>query len=390
MKKVRKCLFVFVTIFILSIFMGTQVAFSEDRSSESRAEEKEHYHHGVKSIAERVERIEDEMKGGLLGDWAKKITLSGAVEVEAGYEDFHFDDPAQSDEKSSDIVLATVELGIDVDIVKHVKGHVLWLYEEDDTDPVALDEGMIIIDGEDVVPLYLNAGKMYVPFGNFESHFISDPLTLELGETNESAIKVGFANEWADVGFAVFNGDINEAEEDDGIESYVINAVLTLPEGTVSGFGLTGGVSYISNIADSDGMQDVLGEEFDTEEIEDYIGGLSAFVSVSYDDRFFFEAEYVGATDKFEEEDLGLEPDEKFEPTAFNVELAYAVTGDLEVAVRYEGTDDTLNLLPEKQYGAAVTYSLFESTSLAFEYLHGEFENDDERDLFTCQLAIEF
>ena len=99
---------------------------------------------------------------------------------------------------------------------------------------------------------------------------------------------------------------------------------------------------------------------------------------------------FVGAMYEFEEEDLALEPDEKFEPTAFNIELACVITGDLEVAVRYEGTDDTMNLLPEKQYGAAVTYSLFENTYLAFEYLHGEFENDDERDLFTCQLAIAF
>jgi hypothetical protein len=28
--------------------------------------------------------------------------------------------------------------------------------------------------------------------------------------------------------------------------------------------------------------------------------------------------------------------------------------------------------------------------SLAFEYLHGEFENDDERDLLSAQLTVEF
>jgi len=30
------------------------------------------------------------------------------------------------------------------------------------------------------------------------------------------------------------------------------------------------------------------------------------------------------------------------------------------------------------------------NTSLAFKYLHGEFENDDERDLLTAQLTVEF
>ncbi|MGB9499006.1 MAG: hypothetical protein ACKVE4_04480 [Dissulfuribacterales bacterium] len=62
----------------------------------------------------------------------------------------------------------------------------------------------------------------------------------------------------------------------------------------------------------------------------------------------------------------------------------------LEVAVKYEGGDDLGEFLPEDQYGAAVTYGLFENTSLSPEYLHGEFENDDERDLVTTQLAIEF
>ena len=110
-------------------------------------------------------------------------------------------------------------------------------------DVVVVDEGLIIIDGEDVIPFYLNAGKIYVPFGNFESHFISDPLTLELGETRESAVKVGFANDMFDLCMAVFNGDINETDEDDDhIESWVASGTFTLPEGAVSGLGLMVGV----------------------------------------------------------------------------------------------------------------------------------------------------
>ena len=70
--------------------------------------------------------------------------------------------------------------------------------------------------------------------------------------------------------------------------------------------------------------------------------------------------------------------------------MACAVTEDLEVAIKYEGSDYALDFIPEKQYGAAITYGLFNNTSLALEYLHGEFENDDERDLLTGQLAIEF
>jgi hypothetical protein len=33
---------------------------------------------------------------------------------------------------------------------------------------------------------------------------------------------------------------------------------------------------------------------------------------------------------------------------------------------------------------------VFKYTTLSLEYLHGTFENDDERDLITTQFAIEF
>jgi hypothetical protein len=348
---------------------------------------------GQLGLPERIRRIEEKMaqkQEGMLGKWADKITLSGVIEAEAGYEDYDYDDPGERDEDSSDITLATVELGVDVDIVKHVKGHVLFLWEEDDTEPVDVDEGFITLDGEDVVPLYLNVGKLYVPFGNFESHFISDPLTLELGETRESALTVGYANECVDISISAFNGDVDETGEDDHIESFVASASFSVPEEVSSNFGISGGVSYISNIADSDGLQDYLDEEYGVDEIKDYISGWSAFLSVSFMDKIFFEAEYVGATDNFEESDLGLDPGVKFEPKTWNFELAYAATDRIELAVKYEGGDDLDNALPEDQYGAAVSYALFEDTCLSFEYLHGEFENDDERELITTQLAVEF
>ena len=341
-------------------------------------------------LPERVRRIEEKMEQkqkGLLAKWADKITLSGLIEAEACYEDYDYDDPTTDDEDSSDITLATVELGVDVDIIKHVKGHVLFLWEEDDTEPVDVDEGFITLDGEDVVPLYLNVGKLYVPFGNFESHFISDPLTLELGETRESALTVGYVNEWMDFSVSAFNGDIDETGEDNHIESYVANASFSVPQELISNFGIAGGVSYISNIGDSDNLQD---EIVPPDGIKDYVGGFNAFLSISFMDKLSLECEYLGALDEFEAGELLFDDGKEFQPETWNFELAYAATDRLEVAVKYEGGDDLGDFLPEDQYGAAVSYGLFENTSLSLEYLHGEFENDDERDLITTQLAVEF
>lgn len=329
----------------------------------------------VEDLYERIEKLEEKSAPGSLSE---NITLSGVIEVEAGYE--------KNGEDSSDIVVATVEVGIDAQIVKHVSGHILFLYEiDEDETPFDVDEAIISINGEDVVPLYLNAGQMYLPFGNFESHMISDPVTLELGETRESAVVAGFATDWIDISAGVFNGDINETGEDK-IESYVACAVFTLPENTVANFGLTAGASYISNIGDSDFLQDDIGAAT----IEDYVPGYSAFVSISVLDRFFFNAEYLTAADEFAAGELSFDGEQEFKPSTWYAEVAVGIIEDLEIAVHYAESDDCDDVLPENRYGAAITYGLFESTSLGLEYLHDEFENDVEADIVTAQLAIEF
>ncbi len=341
---------------------------------------------GVKGLGDRVGRIEEALKGApLLGKWADRITLSGAVEVEAGYESINFADSALDDEDASDLVLPPAELGVDVAIAKHVGGHVLFYWEEDESDGLDLDEGFIILDGGDILPLDLNIGRLYVPFGNFESHFISDPLALEIGETGESAVMVGAGNDWTEIRLSIYNGDVDEIGKDDHIGGFSAGAAFALPDGAVPDIGLSAGVSYTSNIADSDGLE---GET--PGEVEDYVGGLGTFLSVSFQDRFFLEAEYVTALDHFKPGELSFDGGDELKPMAWNLEFAVAPMEDLEVAVRYEGSGDMGDFLPEAQFGGVVSYGLFESTSLALEYLRGEFENDDERDLVTAQLAVEF
>lgn len=328
------------------------------------------------------------------GNWADRIAISGAVEAEAGFVSSDYSDSATDDVDESDIVLATVELGLDAEIHKHVSGHVLLLWEEDDTDPIDVDEGYVTIEGKDVVPLYLKAGKFCLPFGNYESHMISSPMTSELGETNQSAVLVGVATDWIDASLALFNGDVDETGEDNTIGSYVGAVQFTLPEGTVPNFGLAAGVSYISNLADSNG----LGEEIATpdETIEEHVAGLGAFVHVSFRDMVFLKAEYIGAMDKFKAGELNFDGGEEIEPSVMNVELAVAPLDNLEFAVRYaqsediKGGIDDAGAFPESQYGFTVAYGLFDGTTLALEYQTGEYENKDEQSVVTTQLAIEF
>jgi len=321
---------------------------------------------------------------GLLGKWADKIHPGACIEVEASYEDNNFHDPSKRDTDTSDLVLATVEIGFDVDIAKHVKASLFFLYEEDETD-FDVDQGIITIDGADVVPLYVDLGKMYIPFGRFESHFIRDPLTLELGETNESAAVGGIRNDLLELSVGAFNGDIDETGEENHINNYLASACFTLPETTVPDLNLTAGISWVSNIADSDALQ-----EEATATIKNHIGGFNTFIIASLLDRFFFNAEYLGAIDDFKAGELSFDGGKSYRPEAWTIEFAYGVTDSLNLAVCYEGSNDCGDFLPEKQFGGVVSYDLFKHTSVALEYLYGKFENKDTRHLMTTMLAIEF
>lgn len=106
---------------------------------------------------------------------------------------------------------------------------------------------------------------------------------------------------------------------------------------------------------------------------------------------------FHGALDHFTAGELpNLDGGGNIEPSAWNLELAYAPVEDLEVAVRYAQTDDIkggiddAEALPELQYGVTVAYGLFDSTAVALEYLKNDYENNDELSVVTAQLAIEF
>jgi hypothetical protein len=339
-------------------------------------------------------KVEEEIRGkevgahedSLLGKINERVTLSGVVEVEAASAvDFDGAD-------TSDITLSTVELGLDAEITEWVNAHLLLLWEEDDTEPVDLDEGTITLGNLEKFPLYLTAGKMYVPFGSFESNMISDPLTLELGETRESAALVGFEASGFYGSLYAFNSDINETGDDDEIKSFGADAGYGLENDTMS---LDLGVGWINNLASSDSLTDYFGPGV---EIQDYPAGFTAHLTLGYG-PFMLIGEYLGALDAFQASELVFNGTGA-EPNAWNIEAAY--TRDIKgkettFAVGYQKTDEALALeLPEERILGCIGVGIWENTSLALEYLHDEDYSvadggtGNDANATTVQLAVEF
>ncbi len=335
-------------------------------------------HNGQRGIRERKEALEKFIEG---------VELSGTVEVEAVYE--HSKPKVGEKEEYSDLTVSSVELAVDAKITYQLRTHVLFDYE--DGESVEIDEAIIHFQAEGVCkpdlscnsPWYASMGKMDVPFGYYESHLLSDSLTQGLGEAKETAVIVGVYNDMLNFATGVFNGDIKEVESDDHIENFVGAFMFTLPEDVIPNLTLMAGISYISNIADSDELTNFIEEEYESNSIEDYVAGISSFLSVSLLEHYFIEAEYVGALEAFEE-------DRNFKPEAWNLEFAFRPIDVFEIALRYGGSEESLNFLPKTQIGISGVYEIFNNTSISLEYLYDKFENDDEINTITAQFAVEF
>jgi len=133
------------------------------------------------------------------GDWFRNVEIGGLIDLEVGYSD-----PYDAD-STSDVTVATVELGIAAQVTDWVAGEITLLYEQDEMD-LEVDVATITVappDGR----WFVNAGQFYLPFGVYETNLVSDPLTLEIGETRETSVQFGFESAGASGSVYVFNGD---------------------------------------------------------------------------------------------------------------------------------------------------------------------------------------
>lgn len=186
-------------------------------------------------------------------------------------------------EGSTETVMATVELGAGMQITDWLHGDVVFLYEEVDTDPMELDQLFFTLGNTEKFPFYLQGGKLYAPFGHFDSFFISDPIVLELAESLEEGGTLGFEMNGFDAALTVFESEI------DGSDDY--NGILAASYG-VEGedCSIAVGASLIKNILDADGLTGVLEDaEYTT---ADEAAGFNAWLTATKGKATFI-TEYV-------------------------------------------------------------------------------------------------
>ncbi len=333
------------------------------------------------TVNQRLDHIEQRLESS---NWQKNLAMTGAIEVESSFS-------KTSGENTSDITLSTVELGFGAAITKNIIGRLLFLFEEDATDPLQLDEGFINIQLGDS-PFLITAGQFYLPFGIYDSHLISDPLTLELGETRESALQLNFAQAAFYSSFFIFNGTATESDDREKIDGYGAAAGLS-HQGKEYIFDFN--ITFLSNIADSDTLQESVS---DSRAMESTVAGTAAQVSFSMG-SITLSGEYIGANRSFKAADLTFNGGGA-RPSSTSFELAYdfKLTGrNATVAVAIQTSDEAAALaLPEQRTAATLSVDIVENTSIAIELKHEEdYEkamggSGDGSNTGTLQLAVVF
>ena len=346
---------------------------------------------------ERLEALEENLEdkriaeeGAGAGAWFRNIEIAGLVEVEASYVS-----PYEGDSES-DIILATVELAISSQVNDWVEVGVSFLYEEDETD-LEVDEAYIRLANLDASPVFLTAGQIYVPFGTYETNLVSDPLTLEIGEARESAIQLGFVQGEFSGSVYAFNGD-HKVDGDNEIGSWGANLGFAHEE---EARAWAFGVGYISDLGDSDTLQDIIDENLDGVGIDDpseRTGGWT-ISAVGAFGPFSLIGEYLAATEEFDADALSFDGDGA-KPSAWNIEAGYSfeVMGRESIAaIAYQGTREALGIdLPEERWLLGWSVEIFDNTALSFEWAHdsdyGESDGGtgESAESFVAQLAVEF
>ncbi len=316
------------------------------------------------------------------------VTLSGALELEAVFgKNFE-------GERFSDVAVAAVELELDVQATDWATGHILTKYDGDAEDSyVSIDVATIRLGNSERTPLFMTAGKFYMPFGNFATHMVQDPLPLEIGEVGETGIALGLEQYGFFGNVFSYKGMIENGTSD-----------------TIDGFGAQGGyhfkqdsiyadvgIGWVNNIADSDGITQFL-DENGIEKIEERVAGMCVHLTAGYG-HLVFIGEYVQAMEEFANTEIAYNI-HGAQPKAWNVEIAYNIglnNRETTFAIGYQESREAVCLgLPESRIIGAVEIGIFKGTSLTLEYFH---DNDYDKEYggtgksnrtFTTQLIFGF
>ena len=333
----------------------------------------------AESSASLVYRNPQERREAGLGTWITDwLKFSGLLETEKQFSQLRFENNV--DDSEAEPTTVTVQAALYARINDWLEADMVFEVEHDGNAHSRLDEGEINAELDD---WGLKIGLLYLPFGEYYSYFVTGPM-LEFGETRKNTVLIDYSfTDTIELAIFGFNSKVEQESSDNQLDWGLSFEITTENE------SVRFGTSYISDLAETE--EALLGTNTST--YGHLVPGWSAYLLLGFK-HMEMTLETVQALREFEEL-----PDNANKPAATNIELAYFLRQDLQVALRVAHSTELLSQ-PEKQYGVAAAWRIFENTTLSADYIHGIFKDGfyfDENgfelksvDQYAIQLSMEF
>ena len=215
-------------------------------------------------------------------------------------------------------------------------------------------------------PWSLAVGRQFLPFGVFDTRMISEPLTLEVGETNEIAWNLGWGSGALQAAVFGFNGD-DGLGSGGGLAGYG-GAVSFSSEREESAVALN--LALTSDFGYADSVLSVLADAASGRQSAGRVAGLSAHAGLRYG-AVTIIGEYVGALESYAAGEMEF-AGRGAQPASWMLEAAWDfVAGgmDATVAAGYQATREAVALeLPARRLLAAASVALTEPVTLGVEW----------------------
>jgi hypothetical protein len=303
-------------------------------------------------------------------NWLSGIDFSALVEIEAQRVS------PDNEKPDSNTYDATIELGFQTQLNAWISAKFILFYEnsDDESGETSIDTATITLSDPDSF-WFVTAGQYNLPFGDYSSNLISDPITVDAGETSGVLIETGIDMVGIHASLYVFNG-----EQESDVSNGGVSLGYRFERDDVT---ITTSLGWINDMGESDFVID------DETEQTNMASAWTAFAQIELESMTFI-GEYVAATQALE----AYSTTDK--PSAFNLEAAYhfdLLNKPTTLAIGVQGSAETSNLakgLDKKRIIAGASVEIFKGGSIAVEYTKSEEYDGVESDIITGQLAVEF
>ncbi|MCK4609102.1 MAG: LbtU family siderophore porin, partial [Gammaproteobacteria bacterium] len=285
-----------------------------------------------------------------------------------------------------------------------------------------IDDAFFTIANFNTSPFFLEGGRFYLPFGQYDRYAAVPTLAQILSIARETGVQAGLAN-WHGITLSVYASQGQLKQDTDmggtykGVQGAInYGAALHYKHGQEKGFHFGAGAEYIYNILDTNALTEAGYEQQDDYRFDKAVGGVAAQGQIGY--RWFtVHGQYVSALESSDDIykqlyhgsdplptpvmgakpsawDAGASVKYKLFHMVNQVDFTYSRSYDTAGLYIFNSTRD--HVMPKARYIASYTLNLNKNIYTQFmwahDYLWGPDEGDTGRqgDDFVLRLGAKF